>query len=419
MKRSSPRPPAPSLRNIASVAILAATLSASHAADWQHFRPTDWPHFRGTTMDGTTTEPLPVEKGSLRELWKTNVGTGSSGAVIAGPHAFTLGNRNGRDTVLCIDARSGRVLWQHEYTAPLDKRMFEGGPAATPTVDGSRLYTLGHQGELHCLDATSGKLLWQHHLQRDFGGIRPQWGYSGSPTVEGQTLLLDVGGKASSTVALDKTTGKLLWQSGSDEAGYASPLVATLEGKRTLLVFKARALVGLDPASGSERFRIPWKTSYDVNSATPLVFGNHVFLSSGYGNGCALFEAKEGRLVERWHNKNLRAHVTSPVHWNGRIFGIDGQAEPRAPLVCLDAATGALLWSQKNISGSVIVAAGKLIVLSERGELLVAPADGDSFRPSLRQQVLGGRSWVQPSLANGCLLLRNNQGDLVALDTAP
>ena len=165
-------------------------------------------------------------------------------------------------------------------------------------------------GDLFCLDALTVKKIWYRHLQQDFSGRRPEWGYAGSPTVEGRLLFLDSGGKDGSTLALEKASGELVWKSGSDEAGYAPPLVATLEGKRTLLTFKAKALVALQPESGTELWRIPWKTSYDVNSATPLVFGNRVFLSSGYGTGCALFEIRNGTPFELWRNRHLRSHVS-------------------------------------------------------------------------------------------------------------
>ena len=237
--------------------------------------------------------------------------------------------------------------------------------------------------------------------------------------MEGRLLLLDAGGKDGSTVALDKASGELVWKSGSDEAGYASVLAATLEGKRTILVFKAKALVALQPESGAELWRIPWKTSYDVNSATPLVVGNRILLSSGYGTGCALFEIRNGAPVELWRNRNLRSHVNSPVFFEGHFFGIDGQAEPRAPLVCLNAETGSLVWSEKGVGGSVILARDRLLVCSERGEFLSSRATPTGFTAELRLQVLSGRSWVQPSLTGAHLFLKNNQGELVCLHSNP
>ncbi len=378
----------------------------------------DWLHYRGSGMNGASAEKLP---GTLpaepQQLWKVALGTGTSGVTVAGGYVFSMGNAGSEDVVFCLEAKTGKEVWRHEYPLALDKRMFEGGPAATPTLDGDRVYTVSHQGDLFCLDASTGKPRWYQHYQKDLGGHRPQWGFAGSPTVEGNLLLLDVGGKGASTVALDKMSGKIVWKSGDDEAGYASVVAATIGGKRTAVVFKAGALVGLDLKDGRELWRTDWKTQYGVNAATPLVLGDRIFIASGYGEGCGMIEIKGGKAGEVWKNKNLKAHINSPVAWQGDLFGIDGQAEPKAPLVCLDAATGSVRFTDKNVAGgSLILADGKLIVLSERGELLIGAASRTGFKPGLRAQVLGGRCWVQPTFSGGKIFAKNNAGDLVCVD---
>lgn len=330
-----------------------------------------------------------------------------------------MGNAGKKDTVFCLDAKSGKVIWRHEYPQELDKRMFEGGTATTPTVDGERVYTVSHQGDLFCLDAASGRQVWFKHFQKDFGGRRPQWGFAGSPTIEGNLVLLDVGGEGASTVALDKTTGNLVWKSGNDEPGYASVSVANVGGKRTAIVFKATHLVGLDVKDGRELWRTPWKTSYDVNAATPLVVGDRIFISSGYGSGCALISINGGKASEVWRNKNLKAHVNTAAVWEGHVYGPDDQTGG-GKLACVDLNNGSLKWSEKSVpGGAVIIASGKLIALSERGELVIAEASPAGFQPLSRAQVLGGRCWVQPTLADGRLFVKNNQGELVCLSMAP
>lgn len=376
----------------------------------------DWPSLRGPLQNGVSSEKVSTPaSGELRQLWKTNVGIGTSSIVVSGNHAFTMGNSNNKDGVHCFDVATGREVWKYEYPLAVDARMFEGGTASTPTVDGNRVYTVSHQGDLFCLDATTGKKIWYKHYQQDFKGRRPQWGFAGSPLVEGKLLILDVGAKGASTVALDKTTGQVVWKSGDDDAGYASPISANIGGQPTIIMFKASHFVGLDPSNGRERWRQTWKTSYDVNAATPLVIGNRIFVSSGYGHGCGLFEVTGSGVVERWQNKNLAAHVSSPVIWQGLIFGTSGDASPKSPLVCLDLETGKVKWQEKIGGGAMIVADGKLVILSELGELIVGDAGANGFDPALRQQVLGKRCWVQPTVANGRVFCRNNNGDLVAL----
>jgi outer membrane protein assembly factor BamB len=338
--------------------------------------------------------------------------------TVSGDRAYTMGNTNNVDSVFCFDAKSGKEVWRHNYPLDLDKRMFEGGTAATPTLDDGRVFTVSHQGDLFALDATNGKKIWYKHYQQDFGGKRPRWGFAGSPVVDGNLLILDVGGKGASTVALNKATGSVVWKSGDDGAGYASPVVATIGGKRTAVIFKANALVGLDVKDGRELWRSPWKTDYDVNAATPLVVGDRILISSGYGTGCALIEISGGRAVEKWRNKSLRAHLASPSYSKGNVYGIDDQASTRAPLVCLDFATGAVKWSQRGIGGALVVADGKLIILSEGGELIIADESPSAFKPIARAQVLPKRCWVQPTVSGGRAFLRNNDGQLACLDLA-
>ncbi len=205
----------------------------------------DWTFYRGPSENGISAEKIgTLPTGGLRALWKANVGTGTSSITVSGDRVFTMGNVQDKDDVWCFDARSGRVLWKHEYPLDVDKRSFEGGTAVTPTVDGNRVYTVSHQGDLFCLDIATGKPIWYKHYQQDLGGKRPYYGYAASPLVEGNMLICEVGAKGGSTMALDKLTGSVLWKSGDDDLGYASPIAADILGKRTLVLFKPRSSSG-------------------------------------------------------------------------------------------------------------------------------------------------------------------------------
>ncbi|MCE9608989.1 MAG: PQQ-like beta-propeller repeat protein [Chthoniobacter sp.] len=396
-------------------------LVAAFAAGFFHVICTasaDWMHYRGPTAQGVSAEKLPaIPADGPKQIWKTAVGVGTSSVTVSGEHVFTMGNVEGTDTVWCLHAKTGAVVWKHEYPLDLDKRMFEGGTAATPTLDGPHVYTVSHQGDLFCLNAATGKPVWYKHYQKDFGGKRPQWGFAGSPTVEGNLLLLDVGGNGASTVALNKLTGAMVWKSGDDKAGYASPVVATLAGKKTVVMFKAGHVVGLDLKDGHELWRSAWKTSYDVNAATPIATGDTVFISSGYGSGCGLVAVAARGATEHWRNKSIRSHFNTPALLQGHVYGIDGQDGSGSPLTCLDLATGETKWQEKSVGGgAAVIVDGKLLCLTEKGELVIAEATSAGFKPISRTQVLGKRCWVQPTYANGRIFCRNNQGDLVALE---
>jgi outer membrane protein assembly factor BamB len=377
----------------------------------------DWLHYRGPSFNGVTAEKLPANLKEPKQLWKVNVGTGTAAVTVRGNRAFTSGNYDKKNDVLvCLDIANGRGVWRHEYPQPLDPKMFEGGPRSTPTVDGDGVYMLASDGDLFCLDAASGKVKWRKHLQKDFGGRKPEWGYSGSPTIEGHTVLLDTGGRDSSTVALDKASGATVWKSGGDEAGYASPVVATINSKRTVVVFKAKAIVGLDCSNGQELWRTEWKTEYDVNAATPIVLGNSVFVSSGYGTGAGVFEIASSGPTLKWKNRSLRSHVNTPVIHQGHVFGLDGNTGG-GNLVCLELSSGSKRWEEKSVKGgSLIVASDRLMVLTEKGELVVCDASPEGFKAVLRSQVLDKRCWVQPTLSGGKLFVKNNAGDLACFE---
>jgi outer membrane protein assembly factor BamB len=334
--------------------------------------------------------------------------------VVRGGHLYTMGNKGGTDVVFCLDASTGAEIWRHTYSQGVEARQFEGGPAGTPTVDGDRVYTLSHEGDLFCLSATSGKILWSKNLQRDFGGIRQKWGYAASPLVDGNLVILDAGGPGASTVALDKITGAVKWKAGNDGAGYSSPVAFDLGGVRSVVIFKADALVGLNSANGQELWRYPWQTSYDVNAPTPIVSDNKIFITSGYGTGCALLQVGPGKVTEIWRNKNLRSQLASPVLVQGYIYGIDGNVGG-GELRCLDFGSGEVKWRQNIGGGTLIAAGGYLLVLSERGELIVVEASPTNYREVARAQVLGGHCWVTPAVANGKIYCKNNQGSLVCL----
>jgi outer membrane protein assembly factor BamB len=377
----------------------------------------DWPQYRGPTQNGVVPEKIPVLLKEPPPLWKINVGTGTASVTVAGTHAFTAGNFEKKtDAVVCLDTATGKTVWRCDYPQALDPNLFEGGPRATPTLDGDSVYVQGHAGDLFCLSAGSGKVKWHKNLVSDFGGKKPGWGYAGSPTVEGNWVIVEPGGSSASTVALDKATGALVWKSGSDESGYASPVVADFAKKRTIVVFKAKAIVGLDASNGQELWRSEWKTDYDINAATPLVVGNSLIVSSGYGSGIALFDVTPAGLVQKWRNRSLRAHINSPVIRKNSIFGIDGNVGG-GNLVCLDLVSGNKKWEERSVKGgSLVLADDKLIILTEKGELVVAEAIASGFKALLRTHVMDKRCWVQPTLSGGKLFVKNNAGDLACLE---
>lgn len=348
-------------------------------------------------------------------MWKASVGIGFSSISVAQGRAFTLGYGNSNDTVFCFDAASGRQLWKHSYPSSLDDNYYEGGPATTPTVDGTRVFTLGKRGNLLCLEAASGRLVWERNLVDQIPVAKPEWGFSGSPVVVGDLLVVNAG---RSGVALNKSTGATVWSSGTNAAGYATPVVYHTGADRSLALFTGEGLVGVRASDGHELWRHPWVEEFGINAVDPILpTADRAFLTS-YRLGGALLKMGEGSVTEVWTNKNLAVGFSSCVLIEGHLYGVHGTADgPEKEVRCIELSTGALKWKQEKFGlGSLTAASGKLILLSDRGELIIAEASSDRFKPLARAQVLGGKCWTVPVLANGRIYCRNAKGTLVCLD---
>jgi outer membrane protein assembly factor BamB len=267
---------------------------------------------------------------------------------------------------------------------------------------------LSKRGLVHCLDAAKGTTIWSKNVAEEVKASMPTWGFAGSVFIAGDLAIVNVG---STGTALDKKTGKVVWSSGSDEAGYSTAVpFGGASGPAIMFAIK-QGVVAVQVKDGKELWRFPWKTQHDVNAADPIQSGNKVFISSGYNRGGGVFDVSSKPPKNLWDNKNLRNHMNSSVLWNGHLYGVDENQ-----LRCLGLDTGEVKWSDKvSGKGSLMLADGKLIVLSERGGLLVADASPEGFKPISRAQILGGKCWSAPVLANGKIYARNAAGDLVCV----
>ncbi len=378
----------------------------------------DWPAWRGPACDGISKETGWLQKwpeAGLKKLWEGNVGIGFSSFSVSKGKLYTMGNIQEMDYIFCFDAETGKELWKHSYACSSKDPNGYPGTRATPTVDGNRVYSISRNGHFFCLDADSGKVVWSKDLVKDFGGVIPRWGYAGSPCIEKDWVLLETGAKGASVVAFDKKTGEVVWKNGSDGAGYATIIAYDNGGERCFAQFSTDQIIGRRMKDGSELWRSSWKTSYGVNAATPIIIGDEMFLSSGYGFGCALLKISPTEAKEVWRNKNMRNHVNSCVVINGNIYGYDDNS-----LKCLDYKTGEVKWSNNSYGkGALMAADGKLILYSDKAKLGLAEPSPDAFKEICNFQAIpfdgGKETWASPLLANGRIYVRN-MGKLVAYD---
>jgi outer membrane protein assembly factor BamB len=397
-----------------ALALLLATTST--------LRADDWPNWRGPNHDGISTESGWLAKwpadGPPR-LWKTSVGVGFSSVTICKGRAYTMGNQRDTDTVFCFDAETGKLIWKQSYACSTDPHFYEGGTSATPTVEGNHVFTLSRKGNIFCFDAEDGKIIWSKNIADELGLEIPQWGFACSALIEGRLLLLNVG---SSGVALDKSSGKVVWTTGTGTSGYSTPLPCSFGGTPAVVLMTSTGVVDVDMATGKKLWQYLWKAAYNLNIADPVLAGDRLFVSSSYATNDALLQIQDGTATAVWQNGNLINQFNSSVLVGGFLYGINGVAgpTPRASLRCVDLQNGAVKWNYPEMGGgALMVADGKIIALSDKGELFTAAVSPQSFTPISRTQVLGGRCWTVPVLANGRIYCRNARGDLVCLDVKP
>lgn len=380
-------------------------------------RSGDWPQWRGPLRNGVSAEngwrdTWPADGPPI--AWKAKVGLGFSSFVVSQDRAFTVGHAAGQDTVWCFHTATGKVIWQHAYAAELGDKFFEGGTTGTPTVLGDRLYTLSRWGDVFCFEAATGRVIWSKNIQQETGIRIPDWGFTGAPLVRDRLVVLNIG---EGGVALDQANGKVVWKSADKNAGYSTPLPLQRNGQSLAVFGNGTAYVAVQLADGKEAWRIRWVTEYGVNASDPIIDGDRVFVSSGYGKGGGLYQLGAGEPKELWKTKKLKTQLNAAVLYQGHLYGVDGDTTEKAALKCLEFATGEEKWAYPGFgSGGVTVADGKLIALTGTGELMVAPAVASGFKPAGQFQVLGGKCWTAPVLANGRIYCRNGRGDVAVVD---
>ena len=303
--------------------LAAAALCASARAQ-------DWPQWRGPARTGVSAETNWSSKGADAPLWTRSVGLGYSCVVVSGDRLYTAGwdEGKGHDVIWCLEARTGEELWTHSYPAEKWAKYHGGGTNCTPSLDGASLFLLNREGRLTCLDAASGDVRWAKHMVRDHGASVPTWGFAASPLILDDMLVINVG----SIFAMDKTSGKVIWKSRNLGHAYSTPADATFDGRSCLVVFNGGGLAVLDRGKGEVLATNEWKTSYDINAATPIVVdGRRIFISSGYNHGCGMFEFSGSSLTSLWESKAMRNQMSGCVLVDGHLYGFDD-----AVLKCID-----------------------------------------------------------------------------------
>jgi outer membrane protein assembly factor BamB len=371
-----------------------------------------WTDFRGPGRTGIYAETEIIAdwpSGRLSLLWKRPVGGGYASVVVADGTIFTIEQRRKKEVVAAYDLDSGREKWIHGWDADFREVLGGNGPRATPVWHDGLIYALGATGELRCLDALSGKRIWSRNILLENQAENIQWGMASTPLiVDDKVIVLPGGPGGRSVVAYDRMTGNPIWKVLDDKQAYTAPQLATLAGRRQILVVSARRLMGLAVEDGTLLWEYPWVTSQGISTAQPIVTADdRLFISAAYDHGAALVEInRNGETFEArtiWANKNMKNKFSSSVLYAGYIYGFD-----EAILACIDAVTGERKWKGGRYGyGQLLLASGHLVISSESGEVALVKANPGKYEEIARFPAIEGKTWNVPAIADGRLILRN------------
>ncbi|MEM8668953.1 MAG: PQQ-binding-like beta-propeller repeat protein [Planctomycetota bacterium] len=375
----------------------------------------DWPQWRGPERDGKSSE-----KGLLKQwpddgpplAWSIEgVGGGYSSIAIADKNIFTLGDLEDGCYAIALSESDGSQIWKTKLGAAGGHRGYPG-PRSTPTVDGDQVFVLNQHGDLACLNTADGNLLWSVNLEDDFGGkMMSGWRYSESPLVDGKQVIVTPGGKQGAVLALDRSNGEKIWQTGdwTDPAGYSSVIIANILGTRQYVQLTGRSVAGLVPETGE----VLWRAERQGKTAvitTPVVNGDVVFVTSAYGVGCNGFKiSKDGdswATEELYANKNIANHHGGVLLLDGHVFGSSG-----GTFCCLEIDSGDLAFKGRSVGkGATTFADGHLYLRSEAGPIALIEATTEGLVEKGRfdqPQRSGRKAWAHPVVAGGKLYLRD------------
>ena len=418
----------------------------------------DWPCFMGPSHNGVSTEtPLlktwPKDGPTL--IWELETGDSYSSPAIAGRYLVYPHRVGDQVLVECLDPETGKAYWQYSFaTAYRDRFGYSNGPRASPVIDGDRVYIHSAEGQLVCLKLSTGQVHWKRNLPAEFKALQDFFGSVATPLLEGDKLIVNLGAPGGPCVAaFDKLTGRLAWGAGRRWGpGYASPVPATLHGRRRVFVFlggesdpPTGGLMMIDPASGKVEFEFPWRSPKfeSVNASCPVVVGNRVFISASYRAGSTLLEiGADGSRRQVWtiadneHNTRpdqLGLHWNTPVEQDGYLYAFDGRNEPDASMVCVDLKTGKVVWREtpewtqvvtvngrvqkitlSTLRGSFLKVDGRFLCLAELGQLMWMDLNPKGYKILQRAPLfLARETWAMPVLSRGLVYISQNTRDPV------
>ena len=388
----------------------------------------DWPRFLGPRHDLHSNETrllksFPEE--GLQKVWEVQRGMGHAPPVVAGNYLVMIHAREGREVIECLHPASGKRYWKFDYPVELASSYgVEDAPRSGPVIDGDLVFALGVRGDLHCLELKTGKLVWKKNLDKQYGPAPLFFGRGSCPLVYGELLIVNVGGEMC-VGAFQKRTGELVWKTEHAwHASYASPVPATLHGRKRVLVLTGGmtdpptgGLLSIDPSNGKVDDAVPWRARMfaSVNASSPVAVGNAVFVTESYTEGGALIDfAADGKASLRWKARRFASQFTTPVLHDGYLYGVDGSGGTE--VVCYEVKSGREVWRDGiEIPGarlgraSLLRVDGAFLCLGAQGTLLWLDLSPKGARTLSRSQLFRApETWGVPTVNRGLLYVNRN-----------
>jgi outer membrane protein assembly factor BamB len=409
----------------------------------------DWPSFLGPTHNMFSAETKLLKEfppDGLAPVWEMTKGDGFAAPAILGERLVLFHRVGENEVVDCVQPADGKRYWrQIRPTAYKDRYGFNPGPRASPVIADGRVFTFGVAGRLQCLDLETGQVLWSRELLREFNVKQNFFGVGSTPLVEGDKLIVNLGAPGGPCVAaFDLRSGKMVWGAGHEWGpSYASPIPATVHGKRRVFVFAGGeskpatgGLMSIDPANGSVDFRFPWRGEpYEsVNAASPVVIGNQVFVAECYGSGGAMVAVSaDGKAKPAWTNPSFGMHFMTAIPKGDYLYGVDGHGPQDAEFACVELKTGKEVWRTQPIweetvqsrrgksamkvgtfRANLLMVDGRTLCLGEFGHLLWLDLEPTGYRELARTWLFAAtESWTPPVVSRGLLYIcQNSTGSL-------
>jgi outer membrane protein assembly factor BamB len=410
------RPGSISLKLLTVIFILAYSASAL----------AEWPQWGGPNRNFTVeTQGLSSQwpANGPKRLWSRALGDGYSTIAAKEGNLYTMYRDGNQEVIIALAGNTGKTLWEFRYDAPFVEGMdmeFGTGPHSTPLVTDNHIYAVGVTAKFHCLNRKTGERVWKRDLMAEFGASHLGRGYSASPLAYNGMVILPIGGAGKSIMAFNQTDGSVIWQAQNFRLSHASPFLIRFVGKDQLVAFMGGELAGLDPNDGRLLWSHPHKTEWDANISMPCFDGkNRIFCSAAYGSGSRVIKlTEEGGKVKAeqlWYNNKVQIHHGNVARIGDYVYGSSGDFGP-AFFVCVNLETGEIEWRKRGFSKSTcIYADGKLILLSEDGQLALATVTPKDMEVHSQAKIFSSRSWSAPTLVGTTLYVRDRK-EIIAFD---